>query len=55
MHSDAMRSAAIAALAEMIGSVVLSRMVPDPALSGEIIDTVSNDLVKRHARSSRTA
>jgi TetR/AcrR family transcriptional repressor of nem operon len=44
----AKRSAAIAALAEMIGSIVLSRVVPDPALSGEIIDTVSNDLVKRH-------
>jgi len=43
------------ALAEMIGSVVLSRVVPDPALSGEIIDTVSNDLVKRHAKPSRTA
>jgi TetR/AcrR family transcriptional repressor of nem operon len=49
------RSAAITALAEMIGSVVLSRVVPDPALSDEIIDTVSNDLVKRHAKSSRTA
>jgi len=47
----AKRRAAIAALAEMIGSVVLSRVVPDPALSGEIIDTVSNDLVKRHAKS----
>jgi TetR/AcrR family transcriptional repressor of nem operon len=30
-------------------------VVPDPALSDEIIDTVSNDLVKRHAKSSRTA
>nr|WP_256466399.1 TetR/AcrR family transcriptional regulator [Bradyrhizobium sp. 153] len=49
------RSAAIAALAEMIGSVVLSRVVPDPALSGEIIDTVSNDLVKRHGKSARMA
>jgi TetR/AcrR family transcriptional regulator, transcriptional repressor for nem operon len=48
------RSTAITALAEMIGSVVLSRVVSDPALSGEIIDTVSNDLVQRHARSSRT-
>lgn len=47
----AKRRAAIAALAEMMGSVVLSRVVPDPALSGEIIDTVSNDLVKRHAKS----
>ncbi|AWL98453.2 TetR/AcrR family transcriptional regulator [Bradyrhizobium ottawaense] len=49
------RSAAITALAEMIGSVVLSRVVSDPALSGEIIDTVSNDLLKRHAKSSRSA
>lgn len=47
----AKRSAAIAALAEMIGSVVLSRVVTDPALSGEIIDTVSDDLVKRHSTS----
>jgi TetR/AcrR family transcriptional regulator, transcriptional repressor for nem operon len=53
--AKARRRAAISALAEMIGSVVLSRVVPDPALSGEIIDTVSNDLVKRHAKSSRTA
>src|SRR6266568_2838287 len=48
--AKAKRSAAITALAEMIGSVVLSRVVPDPALSGEIIDTVSNDLVKRHTK-----
>lgn len=48
-NPKARRSAAIAALAEMIGSVVLSRVVPDPALSGEILDTVSNDLVKRHS------
>ena len=55
-HSaKAKRSAAITSLAEMIGSVILSRVVPDPALSGEIIDTVSNDLVKRHGKSSRTA
>jgi TetR/AcrR family transcriptional repressor of nem operon len=47
----AKRSAAIAALAEMIGSVVLSRVVPDPTLSGEIIDAVSNDLVTRHSPS----
>ncbi|WP_195909477.1 TetR/AcrR family transcriptional regulator [Rhizobium tubonense] len=47
----AKRSAAIAALAEMIGSVVLSRVVPDQILSGEIIDTVSNDLMARHAPS----
>ena len=53
--AKAKRSAAITALAEMIGSVVLSRVVPDPALSDEIIDTVSNDLVKRHAKYSRTA
>jgi TetR/AcrR family transcriptional repressor of nem operon len=53
--AKAKRSAAITALAEMIGSIVLSRVVPDPALSDEIIDTVSNDLVKRHAKSSRTA
>lgn len=49
--AKAKRSAAISALAEMIGSVVLSRVVPDPALSGEIIESVSNDLVKRHAKS----
>ena len=47
----AKRSAAIAALAEMIGSVVLSRVVSDPTLSGEIIDTVSNDLVARYSTS----
>lgn len=50
--SMAKRSAAIAALAEMIGSVVLSRVVPDPTLSGEIISTVSNDLVARHSTSA---
>jgi TetR/AcrR family transcriptional repressor of nem operon len=50
--AKAKRSAAISALAEMIGAVVLSRVVSDPALSGEIIDTVSNDLVKRHGRSA---
>jgi TetR/AcrR family transcriptional repressor of nem operon len=44
------RSSAIATLAEMVGSVVLSRVVPDLSLSSEIIDTVSNDLVLRHAR-----
>lgn len=48
-NRKARRSTAIAVLAEMIGSVVLSRVLPDPALSGEIIDTVSNDLVKRHS------
>jgi TetR/AcrR family transcriptional repressor of nem operon len=48
----AKRSTAIAVLAEMIGSVVLSRAVPDPTLSGEIIDTVSNDLMKRHPAST---
>jgi TetR/AcrR family transcriptional repressor of nem operon len=46
------RSTAIAALAEMIGSIVLSRAVPDPKLSGEIIDTVSHDLVTRHPTST---
>lgn len=49
------RDAAIATLAEMIGSVILSRVVADPALSSEIIDTVSNDLIARHAKGSRTA
>ena len=51
----AKRSTAISALAEMIGSVILSRVVPDPALSSEIIDTVSNDLVKRHASPTAAA
>lgn len=46
------QSSAIATLAEMVGSVVLSRVVPDLSLSSEIIDTVSNDLVLRHARST---
>ena len=46
------RSAAIAILAEMVGSVILSRVVPDPTLSGEIIDTVANDLVTRHPTST---
>ena len=50
----AKRSTAIAALAEMIGSVVLSRVVPDPTLSREIIDTVSNDLVTRNRASKHT-
>ncbi|MEI9402686.1 TetR/AcrR family transcriptional regulator [Mesorhizobium argentiipisi] len=46
--TTAKRTAAIGALAEMVGSVVLSRVVPDPKLSSEILDTVSNDLVARH-------
>jgi TetR/AcrR family transcriptional regulator, transcriptional repressor for nem operon len=45
----ARRSAAISVLAEMVGSIVLSRVVPDPASSDEIIDAVANDLVSRHA------
>ena len=45
------RGTAIAALSEMIGAVVLSRAVRDPALSGEILETVSDDLVRRHAKS----
>ncbi len=45
---EARRSAAISALAEMIGSVVLSRVVPDPDRAREIIDTVSADLIERH-------
>jgi TetR/AcrR family transcriptional repressor of nem operon len=36
----------------MIGSIVLARIVPDRTLSGEIIDTVSNDLVTRHPAST---
>ncbi|ESY51255.1 MULTISPECIES: TetR/AcrR family transcriptional regulator [unclassified Mesorhizobium] len=48
----AKRSAAIAFLAEMVGSVILSRVVPDPTLSAEIIDTVSNDLIGRHSPSA---
>ncbi|MER9597020.1 MULTISPECIES: TetR/AcrR family transcriptional regulator [unclassified Mesorhizobium] len=48
----AKRSAAIAILAEMVGSIILSRVVPDPTLSGEIIETVSNDLVRRHPAST---
>jgi len=43
------RNAAIAVLSEMVGSVVLSRVVPDATLSHEILSTVSNDLVGRHA------
>jgi TetR/AcrR family transcriptional repressor of nem operon len=52
---EAKRSEAVSALAEMIGSVVLSRVVPDPALAGEILDTVADDLIARHApmRSAR--
>ncbi|WP_055846973.1 TetR/AcrR family transcriptional regulator [Sphingomonas sp. Leaf343] len=46
---EARRAAAIAVLAEMIGSVVLSRVVPDQFVAGEIIDTVATDLIERHA------
>jgi TetR/AcrR family transcriptional regulator, transcriptional repressor for nem operon len=43
------RSAAIAILAEMVGAVVLSRVVPDAGLSDDILTTVADDLVGRHA------
>lgn len=46
------RSAAVAALSEMVGAVVLSRVVPDPDLSGEILETVTRDLVDRNAAPS---
>lgn len=43
------RADAVSALAEMVGSLVLSRVVPDPALATEIIETVADDLIARHA------
>ncbi|GJE61561.1 putative HTH-type transcriptional regulator [Methylobacterium trifolii] len=39
------RSAAVAALSEMVGAVILSRVVPDPSLSREILDSVADDLL----------
>ncbi len=45
---DARRADAIAVLAEMIGSIVLSRAVPDAKLAGEILRTVSSHLIERH-------
>ncbi|WP_227435709.1 TetR/AcrR family transcriptional regulator [Methylobacterium sp. W2] len=39
------RSAAVAALSEMVGAVILSRVVPDPALSREILGRVADDLL----------
>lgn len=46
---DAKRGVAISVLAEMIGAVVLSRVVPNQELASEIIETVADDLVTRHA------
>ncbi|WP_405127759.1 TetR/AcrR family transcriptional regulator (plasmid) [Rhizobium leguminosarum] len=42
------RRAAISILSEMVGAVILSRAVPDPAVSAEIIEAVSSDLLDRH-------
>ncbi len=49
---EARRMAAISVLSEMIGAVVLSRVVPDPGRAAEIIATVSADLIRRHTDSS---
>jgi TetR/AcrR family transcriptional regulator, transcriptional repressor for nem operon len=48
----AKRSAAIALLAEMVGSVILSRVVPDLTVSTEILEIVSKDLIERHRASA---
>lgn len=50
------RSAAIAVLAEMVGAVLLSRVTADAALSNEVLQTVSSDLLARHGplRNDRT-
>ncbi|GEO99138.1 TetR/AcrR family transcriptional regulator [Methylobacterium haplocladii] len=48
------RSTAIRILAEMVGAVLLSRVVPDEKLSDEILDVVSNDLLDRHQSLPRT-
>jgi TetR/AcrR family transcriptional regulator, transcriptional repressor for nem operon len=43
----AKRRAAIAILAEMVGSIALARVMPTPELSDEIIDVVRDDLLAR--------
>jgi TetR/AcrR family transcriptional regulator, transcriptional repressor for nem operon len=39
------RKTALAAMAQMVGAVVLSRMVDDEALSKDILDAVTDDIV----------
>lgn len=45
---EAPRRAAIATLAEMVGAVILSRAVPDRALSDELLQVTAEDLLDRH-------
>jgi TetR/AcrR family transcriptional repressor of nem operon len=41
------RKAALATLAEMVGAVVLSRVVADETLAKELIEAVADDLIGR--------
>jgi TetR/AcrR family transcriptional repressor of nem operon len=43
----AKRKKALATIAEMVGAIVLARVVNDPALSKEILDATVNDLTAR--------
>ena len=49
------RKAAVSTLAEMVGAIVLSRVVADQALANELIETVANDVISRRSKSAATA
>lgn len=46
-QGDAMRRSAIATLAEMVGAIILARAVPDRALSDELLEVATADLLNR--------
>jgi hypothetical protein len=43
------RRKALAAMAEMIGAIVLARAIDDEALSAQLLDAVREDLIDRSA------
>ncbi|HEX4327189.1 MAG TPA: TetR/AcrR family transcriptional regulator [Burkholderiales bacterium] len=52
---QARRRKAIAAMAEMVGAVILARAVDDPALSKEILVAASQGLLTKHAEAAGTS
>lgn len=48
------RRAAVSTLAEMVGAVVLSRVVADRKVAQELIESVADDLIGRHGKSAAT-
>ncbi|HEY0526030.1 MAG TPA: hypothetical protein VGD08_21740 [Stellaceae bacterium] len=47
--AEARRRKALAAMAEMIGAIVLARAIDDEALSAQLLDAVREDLIDRSA------